>query len=154
MADRRVTEHYIAIELDISQDCIHVVIHNEHQQGVPKFLGYDLKQTRFNMSRENPDPNSFFQIFLTMDETWVHHLRPGTKQQSKHGKHVGSPPAKEAKTVMQAGQNDGLHFCDAEGVVMVDYLDKAHTITGAYYADLLRQLRENVKKIRRGKLTS
>ena len=66
------------------------------------------------MSRENP------QIFMTMDETWVHHLQPETKQQSNHGKHVGSPPAKESKTVMHAGQNDGLHFCDAEGVVMVD----------------------------------
>ena len=35
----------------------------------------------------------------------------------------------------------------------MDYLDKAHTITGTYYADLLRQLRETIKQIRRGKLT-
>ena len=43
-------------------------------------------------------------------------------------------------------------FCDA-GVVLVDYLDKEHTITGAYYADLLRQLRVKIKQIPRGKLT-
>ena len=35
----------------------------------------------------------------------------------------------------------------------MDYLDKDHTITGAYYAYLLRQLQENIKQIRRGKLT-
>ena len=29
MADRRVTKHYIATELGISQDRIHAVIHNE-----------------------------------------------------------------------------------------------------------------------------
>ena len=44
-------------------------------------------------------------------------------------------------------------FWDAEGVLLVHYLDKGHTITGAYYADLLRQLREKIKQIRRGKLT-
>ena len=31
----------------------------------------------------------------------------------------------------------------------MDYLDKCYTITGAYYADLLRQ---RIKRIRRGKL--
>ena len=59
MADRQVTEHYIATELGISQDCIHAVIHNElHMYKVsslcvPKLLGPDLKWTRLNMSREN-----------------------------------------------------------------------------------------------------
>ena len=44
-------------------------------------------------------------------------------------------------------------FWDAEGVPLVDYIDKGHTITGAFYADLPRQLREKIKQIRRGKLT-
>ena len=43
-------------------------------------------------------------------------------------------------------------FWDAEGVLLVDYLDKGHTITGAYYDALPRQLREKLKQIRRGKL--
>ena len=42
---------------------------------------------------------------------------------------------------------------DAEGVLLVDYLHKGHTVTGAYYAVLRRQLREEIKQIRRGKLT-
>ena len=41
----------------------------------------------------------------------------------------------------------------AGGVLLVDYLDKDHTITGAYYADFLRQLRMKTKQIRRGELT-
>ena len=35
----------------------------------------------------------------------------------------------------------------------MDYLDKGHTITGAFCADLLRQLRKKTNQIRRGKLT-
>ena len=38
-------------------------------------------------------------------------------------------------------------------MLLVDYVDKGHTITGAYYADLLRQLQEKTKQILRGKLT-
>ncbi|XP_041364231.1 histone-lysine N-methyltransferase SETMAR-like [Gigantopelta aegis] len=59
MADRRVTERYIATELGISQERVHAVIHNELQMSkvsacwVPKLLGPDLKRTRLNMSREN-----------------------------------------------------------------------------------------------------
>ncbi|XP_041354235.1 protein GVQW3-like [Gigantopelta aegis] len=59
MADRQVTERYIATELGISQERVHAVIHNELQMSnvsarwVPKLHGPDLKRTRLNMSREN-----------------------------------------------------------------------------------------------------
>ena len=87
-----------------------------------------------------------------MDETWVHHFQPETKQQSKHWTLLGSPPPKEAKTGMSARKVMASILCDAEGVLLVDYLDKGHTITGAYYAELLRQLRETIKQIQLGKL--
>ena len=45
-------------------------------------------------------------------------------------------------------------FWDAKGVLLVAYLEKGHTITGAYYTDLLKQLREKIKVTRRGKLTA
>ena len=41
-------------------------------------------------------------------------------------------------------------FWDAEGVLLVGYLDKGHTFTDA---DILTQLCEKIKQIRRGKLT-
>lgn len=42
---------------------------------------------------------------------------------------------------------------DSEGVLLVDYLSKGHTVTGAYYAALLRQIQEKIQKNLRGKLT-
>ena len=79
-------------------------------------------------------------------------FQPETKQQFKQWKHLCYPHSKEAKTVMSASKVMASMFCDAEGVLLVDYLDKGHTITGACYADLLRQLLEKIKQIRRGKL--
>ena len=164
MAYRRVTERYIANELDISQEHIHEVIHNELQMSkvlahwVPNLLGPDLKRTRLNMSREFfiilvADPIRFLLRFLTLDETWVHHFQTETKQQLKQWKHIGSPHSKEAKTVISAGKVMASIFCDEEIMHLVDYLDKGRNITGAYCADLLRQLKEKIKQIRRGKLT-
>ena len=55
MADRRVTERYIAIELGISKKRTHAVIHNELQiskmsaRWIPKFLGSDRRRTRLNI---------------------------------------------------------------------------------------------------------
>ena len=44
-------------------------------------------------------------------------------------------------------------FWDQHGVVMMDFLAKGTTITGAYYASLLRKLRDAIKLKRRGMLT-
>ena len=41
---------------------------------------------------------------------------------------------------------------DAEGVIHIDYLPRGTTMNGAYYANLLVELRESIKQKRRGKL--
>ena len=59
MADRQVTERYIATELGISYERIHAVTLNELRMSkvsahwVPKFLEPDLRRTLLNMSTEN-----------------------------------------------------------------------------------------------------
>ena len=65
MADRRVTERFIATELGISQERIYTVIHNELHMSIVSQNSYDLWWTRLNMSRENlvifkADPHSCF----------------------------------------------------------------------------------------------
>lgn len=37
-------------------------------------------------------------------------------------------------------------FWDARGIILIDYLEKGKTITGEYYASLLGQLKEEIKK--------
>ena len=43
-------------------------------------------------------------------------------------------------------------FWDSEGVLMIDYLEQRKTVTGIYYAELIRKIRAVIKEKRRGKL--
>ncbi|UYV67322.1 hypothetical protein LAZ67_5000223 [Cordylochernes scorpioides] len=88
-----------------------------------------------------------------MDETWAHHFTPESKQQSMQWRHFGSPPPKKAKTVPTAGKVMVSVFWDSEGVLLLDFLNKGQTITGNYYANFVKQLREAIKEKRSGKLS-
>ena len=44
-------------------------------------------------------------------------------------------------------------FWDTKGVILLDILPKKRTITGAYYVNLLDQLRDAIGEKRRGNLT-
>ncbi|CAH2090180.1 unnamed protein product [Euphydryas editha] len=43
-------------------------------------------------------------------------------------------------------------FWDAEGIIMIDYLEKGASITGSYHAEQIKKMREAIKENRRGKL--
>ncbi|UYV74832.1 hypothetical protein LAZ67_12001195 [Cordylochernes scorpioides] len=63
------------------------------------------------------------------------------------------PSPQKAKTVPTAGKVMVSVFWDSEGVLLLDFLNKGQTITGDYYANLVKQLREAIKEKRRGKLS-
>jgi len=44
-------------------------------------------------------------------------------------------------------------FCDQDAILLIDYLPKRQTINAQYYSSLLVQLKDILKKKRRGKLT-
>ena len=122
---------------------------------VPRLLTVDQKHTRRTLSRavlnlsEVDPPANYFQRFVTMDETWVHHFTPEAKQQSKQWKHPGSPRQRRQRLFHQLERL----WPWFSGMLMVDYLQKGQTINGTYYASLLRQLRENIKLKRHRKLS-
>ena len=155
MTDRRVTERYIASTVGISQERVHSILKEDLEmrkllaRWVPRLLTVDQKHTRCTLSRTNlnlleEDPANFLKRFVTTDEIWVYHFTPEAKQQSKQWKHPGSPPPKKAKTVPSAGKVMVSVFWDADGILLIDYLQNGQTINGTYYASLLTQLRENI----------
>ncbi|UYV71407.1 hypothetical protein LAZ67_8003034 [Cordylochernes scorpioides] len=99
------------------------------------------------------NPEEFVSIFVTMDETWAHHFTPEAKQQSMQCRHSSSPLPKKAKTVPSAGKVMVSVFWDSDGILLLDFLNKGQTITGNYYANLVKQLREAIKERKRGKLS-
>ena len=56
-----------------------------------------------------------------MDETWLYHYDPETKQQSMEWRHSGSPHPKKFRVQISAGKNLSSIFWDQEGFFLVDY---------------------------------
>ena len=163
LKDRRVTVKNIVAELGISQGSVVDIIHNElnmtkvSARWIPRLLTPVQKLQRRECSEQllhlcNRDEDNFFDRLITMDESWIHYFDPETKEASKQWKHVESPPPKKARTEPSAGKVMLSVFWDQDGVILTDYLQKGHTITGQYYSNLLLKLRDEIKRKRRGML--
>lgn len=159
LKDRRVKLREIADIVNISYERVSNIIH-EHlhmrklsARFVPRLLTIDQKRIRVNtseqclaMMRHNPD--DFWRRVITVDETWIHHYTPETKNQSKQWVEPGGSAPKKAKTVKSADKVMATVFWDSQGIILIDYLEKGKTITGQYYAALLDQLNDNIKEKR------
>ena len=81
-----------------------------------------------------------------MDETWIHHYTPESKQQSKQWTEAGYSAPKKTRSVPSAGKVMASVFWDAEGI----YLEKGKTITGEYYSNLFTRLDKKICEKRPG----
>ena len=125
---------------------------------VPRLLTPEQKSTRCTLSMGNHElfeanEDNFLARFITMDKTWVHHYQPKTKEQSKQWKHKSSPAPKKTKVIHSAGKVMASVFRDYQGAILIEYLQKGHTVTGQHYSGQLKHLREAIIEKRPGKLT-
>jgi len=81
-----------------------------------------------------------------MDEAWIHHYTPESKQQSKQWTEAGCSAPKKTRLVPSAGKVMASVFWDAEGILCIDYLEKGKTITGEYYFNFLTRLDEIIRE--------
>ena len=164
MNDRRIKIDDIASEFKIPHGSVSTIIH-EHigmskvsASWFPRDLNIQDRFQRLQSSREllgvyEENPESFHARLVTSDKTWIHHLDPGTKQESMQWKHPSSLPPKKIKTQPSAGKVMATVFWESKCVLIVEYKPAGLYITGAYYADLMKQLRPTIKEKRRGKLS-
>jgi len=87
---------------------------------------------------------------VTMDETWLYHYDPETKQQWMEWRHRGSPCPRKFQVQKSAGKVIASIFWDQDGILLIDYLPKGQTISAEYYSCLLVQLKDILKEKRRG----
>ena len=164
MEDRRVTISNIVEKVGISRGSIYNIIHDELHMNkvsarwIPRLLTPLQKQNRAECSQQlldmcNTDEDNFFSRLVTVDESWIHHFDPETKQATMQWKHAKSPPPKKARVQPSAGKVMMTVFWDEGGVLLTDYLERGQTITGEYYSNLLIKLRSEIKLKRRGMLT-
>lgn len=112
---------------------------------VPRLLTDELKSVRVRASQAGLEllrhnPKDFWHRFITVDETWVHHYTPETKEDSKQWTKRGQSAPVKAKTVPSAGKVMATVFWDAKGILLIDYLGKGKTINAEYYTALLTGL--------------
>jgi histone-lysine N-methyltransferase SETMAR len=93
--NRRMKFHKIAETIGISKERVGYILHEELDmkklcaRWVPRLLTTDQKRTRMKISEQclerfNKNKTDFVRRrFITMDETWIHHYTPESKQQSK-----------------------------------------------------------------------
>lgn len=163
LGDRRMTIWHLVELTGLSYGSIQRILTDElHMKKVsaswvPRMLTNEQKEIRCQVSKANlekyqADPDNFLRRFVTMDESWIHHFDPETKQQSMTWKRPSSPTPKKFKVTSSAGKVVASVFWDAEGIIKIEYLEKGATITGSYYAKQIKRLREAIKEKRRGKL--
>ena len=89
----------------------------------------DQKRQRVRDSKNclnlfNRNPSDFLRRFVIIDETWIHHYTPESKQQAKQWVRPGRTAPKRAKTQQSAGKVMASFFCDSSDTLFIDYLEK------------------------------
>jgi len=86
-----------------------------------------------------------------MDEIWLYHYDPETKQHSMEWRHCGSSHPKKFGVKKSAGKILTSIFWDQDSILLINYLPKGQTINAECYSSLLLQLKDILKEKRRGK---
>jgi len=98
--DRRVKMREIAEIIGLSKEHVGYILHEEldmiklRARWVLRWLTADQKCTHMKTSEHclecfNKNKTDFVRRFITMDETWIHHYTPESKQQSKQWTEAG-----------------------------------------------------------------
>jgi len=159
LADQRMKVHEIAKTIGISKERVGYILHEELNKKklrikwVPRLLTASQKRTRMKIYEQcleyfNKNKTDPVHQFITMDETWIHHYTPESKQQSKQWTEAGCSAPKKTRSVPSAGKVMASVFWDAEGILFIDYLERGKTITGEYYSSLLTRLDEKIPEKR------
>jgi hypothetical protein len=149
--DRRIKVHEIAETIGTSKERVGYILHKELimkklcARWVLRLLTAYQKHPRMKISEQylghfNKNKTDFVHQFITMDETWIHHYTPESKQQSKQRTEAGCSAPKKTRSVPSAEKARASVFWDAEGILFIYYLEKGKTITGEYYYNLLTRL--------------
>ncbi len=121
----------------------------------PKFMPTELsdtqRQTRFETCEENIkalcdslDPEAFLHSIITGDET----CEQETKFQSSVWLTSKAPRPKKAIRIPGNKKCMLTLFCDAKGVIMIDWLHPKETIDSAWYVKTLAKLKECIRQKR------
>jgi len=165
LEDRQISAKSIAEQLGISREWVGSINHEDldirklFAKWVPKCLNADQKLQWCQSSDQlleyfRRDPNDFLTRLVTMDETWLYHYDPETKQQSMEWRHSGSPPPPKKKNseCKNPLEKFSPRFLGSRWHRPLDYLPNGQNINAEYYLSLPVRLKGILKEKRRGKV--
>jgi hypothetical protein len=137
--------------LGISNERVGYILHEELDmkklcvRWVPHLLTADQKRTRMKISEQclecfTKNKTDFVCRFITLEETWIHHYTPESKQWTK----ASCSAAKKTRSVPSAVTVMASVFWDAEGILFIDYPEKGKTITAEYFSNPLTRLQKKL----------
>jgi histone-lysine N-methyltransferase SETMAR len=138
--DRQMKVREIAEAIGISKECVGYILHEELDmkklcaRRVPHLLTADQIRTCMKISEQclrhfNKNKTDFLHRFITVDETWIHHYTPESKQQSKQWTEAGCSAPKKARSVPPAGKVMALVFWNAEGICLLIILKRVKRLS-------------------------
>lgn len=156
--DRRLTVRELADEVGISHGSADTILLEDlgmrrvAAKFVPKLLSPEQRQCRLDVAQDmlqtaNADPD-FLKTVITGDESWVYGYDPETKVQSSQWKSPQSPRPKKARQVRSKVKVMLTVFFDYRGVVHHEYAPEGQTVNKEYYCEVLRRLRDAVRRKR------
>jgi len=119
---------------------------------VPRVLTHEQKDSRVAICQElketvTNDPTLLLNV-ITGDESIVYAYDPETKLQSSQWKSPGSPRPKKACLQKSKLKTMLICFFDQEGIVHRKFVSPGMTVNADFNCDVLRRLRENVRRKR------
>ena len=119
--ERRILAKSIAEQLGISRERVGPITHEDldmrklSAKWVPKCLNADQKRQRCQSSEKlleffRRDPYDFLSRLVTMNEIWLYHYDPETKQQLVEWQHSGSPRPKKISSAKIRWESSHFNF--------------------------------------------
>ena len=105
------------------------------------------------LTQYSEEGDNFLSHVVTVDETWVSHATPESKQQSMEWRHTSSPTKMKFKQTTSTWKIMCTVFWDRKGILLVDFLPQRSTINAGVYRDTLKKLHRAIQNKRRGMLS-
>jgi [histone H3]-lysine36 N-dimethyltransferase SETMAR len=118
---------------------------------LPHALTDSNRERRMNLCKELLQmhaENNFLPRLITCDETWVYWESSGTHSH-RAWRASGDVPTTEVHTNLTTKKHLLTVFWDCKGIILMDVLPRAMTMTAVYYCGLLDRLKTAIEEKRR-----
>ncbi len=123
---------------------------------IPTELTQAQKDNRKEVSQSNidllcsgdVDPEDFVQSVVTGDETWISTKEPESRFESSIWLPPNAPHPKKACRIPGSKKTMMTLFCDAKGVILIDFLQPKETVTSERYCQTLTCLKKAIRRKR------